>query len=533
MKLKGLPTRIYNIVFHTHTVSGIVISFALYVIFFAGAITLFRDEFYQWENPKARRPIVTTADYDAIIAQLKIKKPDFIVNEDLTFMAASSDKPMISIFGHIKGKGKEPDHFHAFYYPQTNEFIFEEPSTIGETLYRLHFFDQVPFYIGRYISGFVALFFAFATLTGLLIHWRNIVSKFYGFSLKGSWKQIWTNAHTVFGLIGLPFQLMYAITGAFYILLILILLPAVMVFFGGDQTKIFNLVRPNEAITVSAKSPVSLHNQPITKVIADLEKQYPDYEIPFFYLKNYGREDALFNARITNPDAFTGDGIISVRLKDGRQILKVIPNENKTYVQSVVDAIGRVHFGTFGGILLRIVYFVLSLFTCFVIISGVLLWKEARNKKEYTDKQKKFHHRVTMWYLAICFGLFPATAILFAAELAIPSTLTDHNYFVNTTFFVSWLLLTIAGLFWKTEAKLTRNYLYIGGVLSILVPLVNGFQTGDWFWKTLINGQHSIAGTDISWLLTGILSLFLARWAWKTPQNEPILQKGKIQNSVA
>ncbi|WP_428661326.1 hypothetical protein [Runella sp.] len=93
--------------------------------------------------------------------------------------------------------------------------------------------------------------------------------------------------------------------------------------------------------------------------------------------------------------------------------------------------------------------------------------------------------------------------------------------------------MTIAGLFWETDAKLTRNYLYIGEVLSILVPLVNGFQTEDWFWKTLINGQNSIAETDISWLFTDVLRLFLARWAWKTPNSQPISQNDNIQNSVA
>ena len=31
MKLKGLGNRAYNVLFHTHTVTGIVISFALFV----------------------------------------------------------------------------------------------------------------------------------------------------------------------------------------------------------------------------------------------------------------------------------------------------------------------------------------------------------------------------------------------------------------------------------------------------------------------------------------------------------------------
>ena len=34
-----MGNRIYNILFHTHTVSGIVISVALYVIFFTGSFS--------------------------------------------------------------------------------------------------------------------------------------------------------------------------------------------------------------------------------------------------------------------------------------------------------------------------------------------------------------------------------------------------------------------------------------------------------------------------------------------------------------
>ncbi|RYG94835.1 PepSY domain-containing protein, partial [archaeon] len=34
--------------FHTHTVSGIVISVVLFVIFFAGSFSFFRDEIINW-----------------------------------------------------------------------------------------------------------------------------------------------------------------------------------------------------------------------------------------------------------------------------------------------------------------------------------------------------------------------------------------------------------------------------------------------------------------------------------------------------
>lgn len=45
-----MSKRTYNILFHLHTVSGIVISVALYVIFFTGSFSFFRDEIVNWER---------------------------------------------------------------------------------------------------------------------------------------------------------------------------------------------------------------------------------------------------------------------------------------------------------------------------------------------------------------------------------------------------------------------------------------------------------------------------------------------------
>ena len=138
MKFKGLSARLYNITFHTHTVSGIVTSVALYVIFFAGAFSLFKDEFYQWENPDARRAIAKPVDYDAILKDLKKSNPKFDLSEDITIRTLSRATSVISINGHlIVPKGKPEQHYYTTYYPATGEFSKEEKTTIGETIYRL------------------------------------------------------------------------------------------------------------------------------------------------------------------------------------------------------------------------------------------------------------------------------------------------------------------------------------------------------------------------------------------------------------
>jgi uncharacterized iron-regulated membrane protein len=505
MKLKGLSARLYNITFHTHTISGIVISFALYVIFFAGAFTLFKDEFYQWENPAARQSQAKAVNYDEILQKLKKLNPSFDLSEDITIRTETAKKPLVHVYGHlIVPKGSPEQHYYTTYYPQTETFSQEEKTTVGETLYRLHFFDQIPL-VGRYLSGFVALFFAFAVLTGLMIHWQNIFTKFNGFSLKGSLKNIWTNAHTVFGLLGLPFQLMYAITGAYYMLSFLVLLPVVVVFFGGNQEKALKVILPDRVLTTSENAALTTKNLKITNLLDYLKDQHKGLELNYLQIKHYDREDGMLSAALENSKTFAGNGSIVFTLHDGSILSDNLPGK-KGYAQSILPGIARLHFATFGGLTLKIVYFFLTFFTCFVIISGVLLWKEARNKKSYTDRQKRFHYRVTMSYLAISFSLFPAVAILFIAELLVPG-IEKHVFWVQTIFFVSWLILTIAGLFAKTEAGSTRLYLFLGGLCSVIVPVTNGIATSDWFWISLSKGNYYVAGTDLFWLASGILSL--------------------------
>lgn len=504
--MKGLGNRTYNILFHTHTVSGIVISSVLFIIFFAGAISLYKQEIYQWEDPTARIPVIDSINYEQVMSRLDTIKPGAKEAHEVSVRLPIASRPIYTFYVPIESA--ESTNYHTFIYNPHTDSIGEvsagDVSTTGETLYRLHFLDQVPWYIGRYIAGFVSLFFAFAVVTGLLIHWKHIVAKFYAFSFRQVKKQFWTNAHTVFGLIGLPFQLMYAITGAFYLLSVFILAPAVVVLFKGNQDKLVTIIYPPEAFHEHEGTHTKSTHMPVSQGLQQIRQDYPEYGISYLQIINPGTEEAVLSADLVAPNAFNQDGTVVIDLHSGAYKLRINPGE-KNYTQSILLGISKVHFGSFGGWLLKALYFVLSIFTCFVIISGVLMWKEARNKPSYTEKQRRFHHRVTTVYLAVCFSLFPATAVLFIAEHLVSSGI-GHADKVNMLFFGSWLVLAIIGCLWKTEKHITAYCLLLGGILALAVPLANGMATGDWFWTTATRLPYVFV-TDIAWLATGALAL--------------------------
>ena len=76
MKLKGLGPRLYNIFFDTHTVAGITITAGLFIIFYAGAFSLFRHDIYRWEHPKARGIDAQELDVEKTLADYDIALQD-------------------------------------------------------------------------------------------------------------------------------------------------------------------------------------------------------------------------------------------------------------------------------------------------------------------------------------------------------------------------------------------------------------------------------------------------------------------------
>lgn len=520
MKLKGFGNRTYNIFFHLHTVSGIVLAVALFVIFFAGAFTLFKSEFYLWENPAARTVKLQETDLAEVVTRLQQSLTDFDLDDDTYITFARPENPVIGIYGHIKPEGAEEEvHYAGKMNPVTYAVSDKAESTVGETLYKLHYFAQIPF-AGMWIAGFVSLFFIFATVTGVLVHWKNMLTKFWAFSFQGTWKQIWTNSHTVFGLLGLPYQFMYAVTGAFYLLLLLVLLPAVMVFYEGKPEKVYAMAYPMYGVEYNEQAPVFDHTANLASAYRKVSQQYgTDFDILAVQTHHVHKEDGVANFRLVSKDKsiFASNGYIGYRLKDGTELYNALPGKNKKWTYAIVEAVMQLHFASFGGLVVKGLYFVMALFSCFVFVSGILIWKEARDNNRYTASQKDFHRKVTKVFLAICFTLFPATALLFSTELLMPGG-ENHIFRVNTVFFVSWLLMALLAMVLPgSEKTITRFSLLTGGFFSLLVPLVNGLSTGHWFWKTPLT---QVWATDVFWLVSGVLSFSVLQFMRPVPPRE-------------
>ncbi|WP_420583378.1 PepSY-associated TM helix domain-containing protein [Reichenbachiella sp.] len=505
-----MSKRIYNVLFHLHTVSGIVISVILYIIFFAGSFSFFRDEIVNWErNHAVENTEQISMDLDAALDSLDEKyalhgRNISISRHHIERRIAVSLDPSQDNLAQEKGKAEH------FFYQDTKTLHtadYVSSYSLGEFLYRLHFFAQVPYPYGYYLSGFTAFFFLFAIITGILVHWDKIISNFYLFRPWAKLKTLWTDAHTALGTIGLPFQFVYAVTGAFFMIKAVLIAPSVFMLYDGDESALYDDLGYGEPEIEYLGQPL-MADFSINDLVAETQKDWPAFTVNHLHIFNYG--DANMHIAVegeTDRDAkFTGPGKRLYQVSSGEWVDEQNPFETASYRDGVMNTLYRLHYGDYGGYALKLVSFVLGIISCFVIASGVMIWLVARRKKNVPEKRRIFNERVARVYLAICLSMYPVTALAFIAVKTVGVGMT----FLYQFYFITWLIAS-AFLIWKKDLNfMNRVTLLSGSTIGFLIPIVNGLTSGTWLWNSLQDGHIQVLFIDVFWLMLSVTTF----WVW-------------------
>jgi len=515
-----MKNRNYNIYFNTHTISGIIISAILFVIFFAGSYTLFKKDISAWQsNTSFRAREETKLNYNKLLDSLDQKHN--LKGRDVSFffqektmdtyvsLTASKDstlkakkKPDADKKGAKKGRRGDGINF-KYNFSRGESKTYEESYDLGEFLYRLHFLAQlnkVPIRLGApfgyMLAGLVSFFFLFALITGLMLHWDKIVSNFFIFRPWSKVKTAWTDSHTALGMIGFPYQLIYAITGIVLIFNAVLLTPFTYLMYDGKPQELYRDLDYFDEKEYTYGYQSLPGKVDIQSYINRTEKLWQDSYIKSVTIKNYG--DTSMHLMIEGAASvernFSGKGKIIYQLKDDKVVYQQSPLPESSYVNKVKSLIYRLHFGDYGGYALKIVYFILGIMGCVVIISGILVWLVARDKKNVPEHKRKFNLWLANIFLAICLAMFPVTALTFiAVKVGNP---VDMDFIYNV-YFYSWLVISAYYIIRKNISRTNRETLLMGSTLSFFIPVANGLSTGNWIWKTYAAGAVDILFIDL------------------------------------
>lgn len=531
--------RNYNIFFHTHTISGIIICAILYVIFFAGSFSFFKHEISAWQKGVSYSAYtVDKQSYDRLIDSLReemnlqgrdlsfyIQRPgnaayvDISMSNDTVLHKENMAKLELQNTDTPKttrgrrGRNGDAKNFNYDFKTKTSG-DYASNYDMGEFLYRLHFLaqlNQVPIRIGiapfgYFIAGLTSFLFLFALITGLLLHWDKIVSNFFVFRPFSKWKTVWTDMHTALGVIGFPYQFIYAVTGIVLIINSVLIIPFSQLLYDGNRDQVYQDLgysTPPQQTYLYAPIPKDIH---IADYISLAQQKWPDAKLAQLYIKNYQDSSmrVIMNLEPRYSQHFAGSGVLDIRVHDQHILSEKSPSTDLTYLDQIRSILYRLHFGDYGGYPGKAVYFVLGIMGCLVIISGILIWLVARNKNNIPAYKRKFNLWLSNVFLAICLTMLPVTAITFIAIKISPEV---NQQFIYKVYFYSWLLLAVYYTLRKNISRTNRETLLLSTLLAVSVPIANGIITRDWIWKTFMHRQTDIFIIDFLWLMIGIICM--------------------------
>ncbi|MEM1268682.1 MAG: PepSY-associated TM helix domain-containing protein [Bacteroidota bacterium] len=505
----GLNPWAQRLMWDAHSVSGVALGLVLFVIFFAGAFALYRTQLDVWADPALRGSPQFSTD-ELVLPVFEEKPPAY--GSDVLYVFPFGERR--STFLRYTAEGDSTLTLVQHSTTTGEELARGGKSRLSLTLFQLHFLLQLRYIlpghslIGIAIAGIIAVFLLFALLSGLLIHLRKLPQDWHTFRAKRTARTWLTDAHVVLGVVGLPFTLLFALTGAIISIMIIMQPQIVDGFFGGDadayQAAIYGTGIPeadSTGIPAVMLSPETL--------VAQLPEGWEGIDPITLTYERWGDAGATATLRGHISETLTTSGKATLNAATGA-VLTNNPPVTPTALGATYAVTEQLHYADVGGWLLDALFFLLAMAASAVILTGNVIWIVVRRPRDERATPRT-HYILGRLTVGFGCGLVAAVAAFFIIAQALPDGLEDRKVWEESLFFGVWGLLILAAFIGPTAQKAARWQLALSSVLCALVPVANGLKTGGWLWASVHNGWWVTFWIDAGFIAASVLLGLFAR----------------------
>lgn len=507
MKLKAATLRTFTTL---HTWVGVVAGFALFVAFYAGAITVFHHELMLWQSPHAAdRPVETLADAQRLLDQTLDNHP--AARQWVGMLFPGEESHQVVIYW--------PDEQGTWRYAtldQSQAATQPPQASLSELVNALHFSLGIPV-AGTYLMGIVSILFGIAIVSGVVIHLPALFKDLLSLRPGANLKRLWQDAHNVIGVLGLPMHLMFAITGAMLCLMTVVAVALDPLIYRGELIEATPAALDTAPVMTAAGQPARLAGLDAWQRSARREALAAGLEgFEPAYLKLMLAGDA--NARIeitgTVPRHLGATGTVALDATSGAVVASQLPGRRDANHAALTIAY-LLHFGEYGNVLVRWLYFLLGIGGAFLFYSGNLLWVESRRRRREPG-QTRSSLNLARATVGACLGLCVAISVAFVAVQCLEAWSTHGGWDVGRgtwwACFVAWGLC-FAWAMRRPPVLAARDLLVAATVATAAIPLAHGLATGWWPWRAALSGQWALFGIDCTALAMAVAFGLLARAA--------------------
>ncbi len=472
-----------------HTWVGLVAGLALFVAFYAGAITVFHHDLPAWQAAQAEASPQSLDDAQQLLDGVLARHPEARNHLGMTFPGA--EMPQALAYWQDAGGG-----WRYAWSGQLEGSPTPPQAGLAELINELHYSLGLPV-AGIQLMGLVSLLYGVAILSGLVIHLPRLFKDLFALRPGRNTKQLWQDAHNLVGVLSLPFHLLFAVTGALLCLLSLQLAVLNPLVFDNRLMEALPAALDTAPVRASAGTPatsgsLAMWHDRAAEVAA--EQGITSFEPAYLKLANAGDANAIVEITGESPRALGPLGAVALDANTGEVLASQLPGRRDAN-HATLTAAYVLHFGEYGNALVPWLYFLLGLGGSFLFYSGNLLWIESRRKRRQVQ-QGRAQVNMARATVGVCIGLCVAVSAAFVAAQvfeAYAPELADRG--------TRWVCFLVWGgcALWsalRTPAQAARELLWLAAVVTALVPLGHGLMTGRWPWATAASGQWMLFWVD-------------------------------------
>jgi hypothetical protein len=485
-----------------HTWTGLICGIALFICFFAGALTMFEEQLDRWATPPQQKlPWIEREKLPQLIERLQQEQPQ--IYKGFTVHVSERENTLAPISWTDRGESQNT-YWYASLDADDNLLVAQrEPSQMADLIDHLHQTAGIPgkghHYYGVYVMGAIAILYALALFSGVILLLPTLAKDFFAVRKGKNLKRFWLDTHNVIGITSLPFHIVITLTVivfAFHDQFYDALQEAVY----GDRP-IFERSPPSPLNPDQARK-LWMPDELLARTY-ELSPAFTPREIHYSRLNNAGasariagENDAHMlrgaNRGFVTFDAYTGDATS----------LEYLPGYEDSWTD-VLNAFFALHFGNYGGSWVRWIYFALGLSGAYLFYSGNLLWIESRRRKQRRDGAvlaQPFNVQV-MAALTVgsCWGCVAAVI----SSMVIGKWWGSFSVTPNGSYLWSYYLIFIAAVawaFWAGAARALVHLLWLcaGACAALLVTgIIGALIPGKGLWLHTSGATLAVEATAL------------------------------------
>lgn len=463
-----IPPGFVRAVLAGHSSLGLAFAVLIYVVCFSGTVAVFAREFQRWERPDVA-PITSVTPQ--VVERAALQAIAHGRNVEHVFISAPSpDYPRLVVTVDDDGPNR------TWLAGADGRLMSSGETVWTEFLTALHINLHLPRTWGEFIVGLTGVALLSSLISGVLAHPRIFKDAFH-LRWGGSKRLQEADLHNRLGVWAMPFHVIVSATGALLGLTTVIVGALALAVFQGDMDKAYALFLPPHPVDDPRPA---LAPPKIAYAVEQALARSPGGQVSFVGLEHPTERGAGVGVSVTQPnrlaatDSYTFEG-------GGRLISAERMGEASLGVQ-ILNSLGVLHFGWFGGGLIKIAYGLLGLALCAVTSSGVAIWLARRR-----DKGRPAPRWERLWIAAVWGQPFALSGSAFVGVLA-PSPILP---------LAVWIALTISaglGTAWLSPASLSRSLRMASGALMLATAAL-------WTLRQFRNVEDPMA-----WMVTGTIA---------------------------